>query len=241
MWLRFNPAKDALLLDIDGTLLDIAPTAQEVVVSPQLIKDLGRLHDKLGGALAFISGRTIENIDLIFAPLRLPCSGAHGAEWRLAPKSPVKCIAPLPEKLRLKVAASFADMKGIRIEDKGYTFAVHYRQSPDLADKIEKTLSSFIEKAEVSLTLIRGRKVFEIAQTSHDKGQALERLMATPLFKNRRPVFLGDDITDMSAIAACLKNGGVAARVGQGKPRQNAFSSPQTVRSWINKMVIEMD
>jgi trehalose 6-phosphate phosphatase len=178
---------------------------------------------------------------LIFAPLQLPSSGAHGAEWRLAPKSSVKSLAPLPKKLRLKLACAFADMKGIRIEDKGYTFAVHYRQSPELANKIEKTLSVFIRKAEVSLTLIRGRKVFEVAQSSHDKGQALERLMATPLFKNRRPVFLGDDITDMSAIGACLKNGGVAARVGQGTPRRNAFSSPETVRSWINKMMIDID
>ncbi|MDD5585668.1 MAG: trehalose-phosphatase [Alphaproteobacteria bacterium] len=241
MWLHFNPAKDALFLDIDGTLLDIAPTAQDVVVPQQLIKDLGRLHDKLGGALAFISGRRIEDIDMLFNPLRLPCSGAHGAEWRLSPKSPVKNIAPLPESLRSRIASACADMKGVRIEDKAYTLAVHYRKSPELAEKIERTLSVLIGKAGSDLILIRGRKVFEVAQATHNKGQALERLLAAQAFKNRRPVFLGDDITDMSAIGACLKNGGVAARVGQGKPRLSAFASPENVRSWIRKLIIEMN
>lgn len=241
MWLHFNPAKDALFLDIDGTLLDIAPTAQEVVVSRQLLKDLARLYDKLGGALAFISGRTIANIDQLFAPLKLPCSGVHGAEWRLAPQNAVKSIAPLSDPLRLKIISALSETKGLCLEDKGYTFAVHYRCAPNLAAKIENTLTTLIEESEMNLTIIRGRKVFEVAQASHNKGQALERLMAAPNFKNRRPVFLGDDITDMSAIGACLKKGGIAARVGQGKQRQNAFSSPEAVRSWINAMMIEMN
>ncbi len=241
MWLRFNPEKDALFLDLDGTILDIAPTANDVKVSAQLVKDLKRLHEKLGGALAFISGRTIENIDQLFAPLRFPCSGAHGAEWRLSQNGPVKSTAMLTDSLREKIASSFADMKDVLVEDKGYTVAVHYRQSPEAAEKIEQILVSLVEKTKMPLTLIRGRKVFELAQLSHDKGQALERLIKTTPFKGRRPVFLGDDITDMSAIGACLKNGGIAARVGQGKPRQNAFASPEAVRSWINKMTINMD
>ncbi len=241
MWLRFNPEKDALFLDIDGTLLDIAPTAQEVVVSKQLVQDLGRLHDKLGGALAFISGRTIDDIDKLFAPLRLPSSGAHGAEWRLSPQGSVKSTASLPETLRLEFAEVFANTKGVRVEDKVVTLAVHYRQSLEKAEEIEKTLAALIGKSKIDLTLIRGRKVFEIAQPTHDKGQALERLMKTAPFKGRRPVFLGDDITDLSAIGACLKNGGIAARVGKGKLCNSAFSSPKMVRAWINTMTIAVD
>ncbi|MDD3182328.1 MAG: trehalose-phosphatase [Alphaproteobacteria bacterium] len=241
MWLRFNPARDALFLDIDGTLLDIAPTAREVVVSHQLIKDLGCLHDKLGGALAFISGRTIEDIDGLFAPLRLPCSGVHGAEWRLSSRGPIKNIAPLSEDFRNKIIDAFAKMKGVRVEDKAFTLAVHFRQSPEFAEKIEKTLSSIIEKADKDLLLVPGRKVFEVSQSSHDKGQALERLMSVPPFKGRRPVFLGDDVTDLSAIGACLKRGGIAARVGQGnKTPQNAFADPDAVRTWIKTMMIEL-
>ena len=240
MWLRFNPARDALFLDIDGTLLDIAPTAREVNVPPQLAKDLGRLQNKLGGALAFISGRTIEEIDRLFAPLRLPCAGAHGAEWRLSPTGEIKSVSPLSESFCKKVLHVFADMKGVRVEDKVYTLAVHYRQSPEHAEKIEKTLSALVKKAQEELILIHGRKVFEVTQTSHDKGKALARLMATAPFKGRRPVFLGDDITDLSAIGVCLKHGGVAARVGQGETRQNAFGSPNAVRAWINTMMIDM-
>jgi trehalose 6-phosphate phosphatase len=242
MWLRFNPERDALFLDIDGTLLDIAPTASDVVVSKQLIKDLDRLQEKLGGAVAFLSGRTIEDIDRLFHPLLLPSCGVHGAEWRLSPKGPVKSLAPLAEKLRMKIAAAFATLAGVRIEDKDYTMAVHYRQASDDAEKIEKTLANLLQKEGDGLTLIKGRKVIEVARLSHNKGQALERLIAVSPFKGRRPVFLGDDVTDISAIGACLRNGGLAARVGFGKPnRKNAFASPHQVRKWIHTLLIELN
>lgn len=236
MWLRFNLAKDALFLDIDGTILDIAPTAHDVVVPKTLVDSLDRLQHKLNGALAFLSGRTIQDIDRLFAPLRFPCAGAHGAEWRLSSGGPINSIAPLSESLRMKISGTFANMAGVRVEDKGYTIAVHYRQSPELAEKIKKALGEHIDQSEIPLTLIPGRKVFEIAMPSHNKGQALERFIKTAPFKNRRPVFLGDDITDIAAMGACLKNGGIAARIGNSKANLNAFANPEAVRRWINDL-----
>ena len=241
MWLQLNPQKDALFLDIDGTLLDIASLPQDVVVSKQLIANIGRLHEKMGGALAFVTGRTIKNVDELFSPLRIASSGVHGAEWRLSSEGQIRGLVPLPESLRSTVFDKVASLGKVRIEDKIHTIAVHYRGSPELASDIKKVLDDIALHSAGDLKIIQGRKVFEIARTSHDKGRALERLLAVSPFKGRRPIFLGDDLTDLSAIGACLKHGGVAARVGRGNPSHHAFLSPATVRSWINKMIIRME
>src|SRR5580765_5913748 len=76
-------SETAVLLDVDGTLLDLMPTPREVWVPPGLAKTLNRLHKRTGGALAFVSGRSINDLDLIFAPDQFPAVGGHGAEMRL--------------------------------------------------------------------------------------------------------------------------------------------------------------
>src|ERR1700736_664261 len=76
-------SETAVLLDIDGTLLDLAPTPREVWVPPGLSKTLNRLLARTNGALALVSGRSLNDIDLIFAPDQYPAVGGHGAEMRL--------------------------------------------------------------------------------------------------------------------------------------------------------------
>src|ERR1043165_7524611 len=73
----------AILLDIDGTLLDLMPTPREVWVPPGLSKTLNGLVERTKGALALVSGRSLNDIDLIFAPDQFPAVGGHGAEMRL--------------------------------------------------------------------------------------------------------------------------------------------------------------
>src|SRR5262245_24408303 len=79
----------AILLDVDGTILDLVPTPREVFVSAELRATLKRLLERTGGALALVSGRPLKELDLLFAPLRLPIVGGHGAEIRLTPDGPV--------------------------------------------------------------------------------------------------------------------------------------------------------
>ena len=76
-------SETAVLLDIDGTLLDLMPTPREVWVPPGLARTLNRLYRRTGGALALVSGRSLNDIDLIFAPEQFPAVGGHGAEMRL--------------------------------------------------------------------------------------------------------------------------------------------------------------
>lgn len=238
MPLTLTPAQDALFLDIDGTLLDIAPTAQAVVVPETLVADLAVLAERLDGALALISGRMIHEIDALFAPLCLPCAGAHGAEWRLSSGGAVETASRLSDFLRDDIAAAFAKEDGVFVEDKIYSIAIHYRQAPLLGTKIEETLARLVVPYSETVTLLPGRKVAEIVQKEADKGGALHRFMQQAPFAGRRPIFFGDDVTDLAAVSVCRALGGAAFMVGRGDGGDETFASPAAVRDWVRRMVV---
>src|SRR4051795_118785 len=99
-------SETAVLLDIDGTLLDLMPTPREVWVPPGLAKTLNRLLVKTNGALALVSGRSINDIDLIFAPDVFPAVGGHGAEMRidLDNESVAAHAPPMDKELKRRLA-----------------------------------------------------------------------------------------------------------------------------------------
>src|SRR3981081_2461430 len=108
----------ALLLDIDGTLLDLAPTPREVWVPPGLAKTLNRLLEKTSGALALVSGRSLNDIDLIFAPEQFPAVGGAGGKSRTA--SDREAVAPpappMDRELKRRLAAIAKLSPGILLE-----------------------------------------------------------------------------------------------------------------------------
>src|SRR4030081_807106 len=122
-------SETAILLDIDGTLVDLAPTPREVWVAPGLAKTLNRLLKRTSGALALVSGRSLNDIDLIFAPEQFPAVGGHGAEMRLSTDSEAVAshAPPMDRELKLRLAAIAKLSPGILLEDKGYSLGIHYR------------------------------------------------------------------------------------------------------------------
>jgi trehalose 6-phosphate phosphatase len=232
MSLQLRPANDALFLDIDGTLLDIAPQPDQVVVPSALSDALRALHQKLGGALALISGRSLKNIDTLFPFPALPAAGAHGAEWRIELERQAR--QPIPPALRQAVKEAFAAQPRMLVEDKEYSLAVHYRRIPTQADAIQRRLYQLLSQTNEPLTIMRGKMVFEIVYPWHNKGAAIELFLAHPPFAGRRPVFLGDDETDMFAIRKCQQLGGIGIRVGMFASSPAAeFPSPAAVREWL--------
>jgi trehalose 6-phosphate phosphatase len=106
-WGPTDIAQVAILLDVDGTILDVAATPQSVVVLSSLVRTLGDLHARTNGAVALISGRLIENLDDLFMPLKLPCVGGHGVELRVSSSSPMQKRHPeLSPLLRKQVTAA---------------------------------------------------------------------------------------------------------------------------------------
>lgn len=231
-----DPATHAFFLDVDGTLLEIAPHPDAVKIPEGLAGTLETLARLAGGALALVSGRTVERLDALFAPVVLPVAGSHGAELRLAPGAPVERAGDLDRPLVAtlhQVAARFA---GVFTEDKGPAFAVHYRARPELKPELLQALGELL-KGRPDLTLLAGHFVFEIKPAGQDKGTAIRAFMSRPPFAGRTPLFIGDDVTDEDGFHAVSQAGGLAVAVGA--PRAGAhevMSGPAAVRAFLTHL-----
>jgi len=238
---KLNPGTIGLFLDVDGTLLDIAPRPEAVEVKPGLLDDLAAAERALGGALALVSGRPIAELDRLFAPLRVGASGIHGAEMRRWPDGPVATLASgaLGNEAWRKLSRLLADFPGSYAENKGVSFAVHYpipdTEIPDLRCSL-LTLIERIAQPDRHPKLVAGHAVFEIQLPGFDKGRAIERFMTEKPFQGRQPVFVGDDEIDRPGFETALALGGFAFSVGAVLPGlSDAFSGPDAVRAWLHE------
>jgi trehalose 6-phosphate phosphatase len=227
----------ALLLDVDGTILDTASTPGSVVVPGSLRSSLEELHAKSGGALALVSGRLIRDLDTLFSPLRLPAIGGHGAEMRLAGDQAVQArhADGIGSALRQLVAAAAADDPRVILEDKGSSLAVHYRLVPQMEQLLENKIAAIISQVAIQdLEVMYGKAVIEIKPASFNKGEAVRELMKSPPFAHRRPIFVGDDTTDESVFRVLPTLGGLGYSVERFIAGVNGtFDSPADVRCWL--------
>jgi trehalose 6-phosphate phosphatase len=231
-----DPTNCALFLDLDGTLLDIAPTPDDVLVPDRLVALLEALTRQMGGALAIISGRAIETIDRLLSPLAPVAAGAHGAEMRETPGGEIGwCAGPVDAALAAAVHRLAKPYGGVIVEIKPGSIAVHYRLALEAEAVISAGMERIVADGGEDLTLRRGRKVLEIVRRDISKGVALDRLMALPIFGGRRPVMIGDDIADLSAFDAARRHGGLGLRVAgeQFGAVEADFAGPAAVRAWL--------
>ena len=234
--------KCAILLDIDGTILDLAPSPQQVWVPTGLRQTLARLDALTGGAVALVSGRLLNDIDLIFSPLQLAGIGGHGAELRAMAGGPaVQRARPIAPALRRKLAAISELGPGILAEDKGYSLALHYRLAPEKGDAVRAEVDR-ICAAERSGTIeiLPGKLVVEVKTPGINKADAVCELMRHAPFAGRNPIFIGDDTTDEPVFGVIAQFGGLGFSVGRIAPDANGhFDRPELVRTWLARIAGE--
>jgi trehalose 6-phosphate phosphatase len=204
-------SRHAFFLDVDGTLLEIRPRPEDVVADASLRDSLSRLETRCGGALAVVSGRRIDDVDRIFAPLNFITAGLHGAELRFFDGTRIVAPSAVMDIARPKLHAFVAALEGLRLEDKGATLAVHFRQRPELEAAVLEFLRPL---ARDGLAVQKGKMVAELKEVRYDKGKAIEALLAVEPFVGRTPVFVGDDLTDETGFAVVNAHGGYSVRVG---------------------------
>jgi trehalose 6-phosphate phosphatase len=206
------PDCSAYFFDVDGTLLELRRRPEEVVADEHLRGLLTRLHAAAGGAVALVSGRSVADLDRIFDPLTLPAAGLHGADIRFPDGSRQAARGDLMDAVR-PLIAGFTDLHdGIWLEDKGATLAIHFRERPELAGEVLAFLSKFQQGRDLAVQ--EGKMVVELKSAAHDKGTAIKTLLGRNPFEGRRPVFIGDDLTDEHGFAEVQRSGGVAIRIG---------------------------
>jgi trehalose 6-phosphate phosphatase len=228
----------ALFLDIDGTLLDMARTPDAVVVPAELRLALVRLYDGLEGALAFVSGRSLLGIDRLFAPLRTAAIGCHGAEVR-GQDGNVRALAdPIPNPVRALFRGLVETHPGTLLEDKTYTLSLHYRLAPEARPSLEAALEKHAPIFAAEKVVIQhGKSVIDAKPLGIDKGVGLRALMRQPPFRDRMPVFGGDDTTDMDVFQILPELGGHGFSVGRTFDGVDyEFGSPHAVRQWLSHL-----
>jgi trehalose 6-phosphate phosphatase len=231
----------ALFLDFDGTLVELAPQPEAVIVPPDLRPLLARLHDRMNGAVATISGRPIAEIDAFLAPVKLTASGAHGAELRETADGEIQVVGahlsdPLRAQINAIVGALQARWPGLRTEDKGTSLAVHYRHAPEAEADLRAALAAL--SFGNGWQLLTGHRVFEVKARGWNKGTAIRRMMEGAAFTGRRPISIGDDRTDLDGMAAAralggdgIADGGLEADVSW------RLADPAAVRAWLKSLV----
>lgn len=226
-------AEIALFLDFDGTLVEIAPSPADVDVDRRLPAALDTLRHSLGGALALVSGRPISFLDSALDPYRFDTAALHGAEIRLGGDVHSRAAVPAEMRSALRDLVRFANSHvGIIVEDKHISVAMHWRLAPQLADEALDLLRAVASRMGPGVRLQEGKSVAEIVPASASKGAAISQLMQLPPYAGRRPVFIGDDVTDEHGFAAVNALGGLSIRIGDGETRAaGRIASPTTLRS----------
>jgi trehalose 6-phosphate phosphatase len=236
---NLEPSNLALFLDVDGTLLDIEDHPADVRADQALIALLGRLSQGLDGALSLISGRTVDDIDRIFAPARFAAAGGHGAELRLHPDDSVSSAKwSLPTSIIERIREFAANSPGLLLEEKRGGMSLHYRRAPELEKQCTTFVQSLLPEIEQDFRLIAGKMVFEFAPREHHKGAAISEMMQRDPFTRRRTVFVGDDVTDEDGFRAVNALDGIAIRVGGSRGSEAQYSLPDVaaVHRWLESI-----
>jgi trehalose 6-phosphate phosphatase len=226
----------ALFLDLDGTLIEIADHPDAVSASGELLELLHLLEEKMGGALALITGRTIADADRILSGAMQTIAGGHGFEIRVR-SSPVHrenvslkgVTAALTEARALATAKTLPAM----IEEKLSSVALHYRHAPEMEPQVFEIAATLSKRH--GLRMLHGKMVIELAAGARTKADALASLMDFPPFAGRTPIAIGDDITDENAFREAGRRGGFAILVGERRPSLARYrlSDPAGVFTWL--------
>jgi trehalose 6-phosphate phosphatase len=231
----------AILLDIDGTLIDLAATPHQVVVPEGLANTLNRLLDRTSGALALVSGRSLHDIDWIFAPEKFPAVGGHGAEMRLRPGVEAIDIhaPPMEGELKRRLAAIAELDPNVLVEDKGYSLALHYRRAPHAERAIYAEVARIrAELSSAPIEMLPGKSVLEIKHAGFTKASGVRELMGREPFSGRRPLFIGDDVTDESVFAIMPDFDGFAFCVGRrAQGVFGYFDTTADVRAFLARLL----
>ena len=232
------PRRDwALFLDFDGTLTELAPSPDAVLVDPSLPGILVSLERSLGGALAVVSGRPLSEIDALMGVV-LPGAGVHGLEMR---ERKTSVAHPPPDDgavatVRQALAPLVSADPRLILEEKPGAVALHYRRAPERERDCRAAMQAAL-KAAPGLHLIDGKMVLEAKPGHVNKGEAIRRLMDAEPFAGRIPVFAGDDRTDEDGFEVVNALKGVTIKIGQGETRAGyRIASVEAFLVWLGEV-----
>jgi trehalose 6-phosphate phosphatase len=228
-----------LFLDVDGTLLELADSPGGVAVDEALLPLLERLRVAAGGAVALVSGRTIENLDHLLGATRFPIAGLHGCERRDV--NGKLHVAPIAREqladLRDGLARVAMRHPGLFLEDKGAGVAMHFLKAREFEHELRAEVALLAAPLVPKFAVIDGHAVIEVKPAAHTKDSAVTAFMEEAPFAHRTPIFIGDDQTDYDGFAAVRRYDGLAIAVGPRVKSEWWLPGPAAVRGWLEQLL----
>jgi trehalose 6-phosphate phosphatase len=206
----------ALVLDFDGTLVRIQRRPMSVRVSVRTKRLLDRLSRHPLLFVAIVSGRRRDDLQTRIGIETLHYVGLHGAEaegtnTRLS-KNSAKILALAKRRARKQIAS----MRGMRIEDKSLSFAVHYRGATARVARIAKSrLLEMVAPLRHSLKVFEGAMVWEVLPKEISGKGVAARVLLRELPKGTPAIYVGDDGTDELAFRTLRDQ--ITIRVGKAE------------------------
>jgi trehalose 6-phosphate phosphatase len=224
-----------LFLDVDGTLVELTDTPSQTNADAEIKTLLSDVAERLGGAVAFVSGRKIQTLDELFAPLRLPAAGLHGVERRKASGAMqgANFVDVQLDGARASIKLLVDAYPGTSMEDKDRTIAVHFRMAPQFEGFIRQAVIDIAKPLGSNYHIQGGKMLFEIKPRGFSKAGAIKAFMHEPPFSGRLPVFVGDDLTDQDGFAMVESRGGISIGVGELVRGQYQLADVSAVRNWL--------
>jgi len=224
-----------LFLDVDGTLIELTDSPLDTHADAELKALLSEVAERLGGALALVSGRSIEYLDGLFAPLQLAAAGLHGVERRKASGAMhgASFVDAQLDRARIALKALVAAHPGTLLEDKGRTIAVHFRMAPQAESVVLTAVQSAAAQLGSNYHVQGGNMMLEIKPRGFSKASAIKAFMKEPPFSGRKPVFVGDDLTDQDGFKTVEDHGGISIAVGDRVRGQFRMENAAAVRLWL--------
>ncbi|SJL83080.1 trehalose-phosphatase [Vibrio palustris] len=235
----------ALFFDFDGTLVELQPTPEAVIVDDELRTVLKSLNNEVNQALALISGRSLDSLDHLLAMPTVNVSGSHGMQFRCGQSGDVFLhpdTISLPETL-LHDCQRFCHQHDLLLEDKPLTVAIHYRNKPDMENQVEAYLQQLTERfSSLKLSIQAGKSIRELKPSGINKASALDYFTSKDAFQDRTPWYFGDDVTDEDAFTWINERNGVSVKIGDGESNaQYLLDSPQEVIAFLKDRLAVRD
>ena len=238
-----DPAVVAWFFDYDGTLADIVDDPTEARPSPEVVRCLGLLQAAAQDAVAVISGREIATLDEFLRPLQLPAAGIHGLQRRSADGTlhEARPDRRVLDDVVARLEHFAGTHPGVTVEIKAASAALHYRRRPQMQAAC-LALAREVAAAAPQLNVVTGKMVVELKLGHRTKADAIRDFMAEPPFRGRRPVFIGDDVTDEDGFAVLAEWDGISIKIGPGETKAcYRFADTRAFREWLGRLCARLD
>lgn len=220
---------DALFLDFDGTLVDIATVPDAIIIPPGFGGLLEDLIGFLDGAVCIVTGREVGDI-IKYLPGKIDVAAEHGAVLRVKGLS-TPPGARWPRAWEASLHAAETRLAGLVVERKRCGVALHYRQNPGLEPQLRSLAARLCRETEQKYLPVVSQMTIELRRPAVNKGHAIRKVMGLERFRGRRAIFAADDRSDKAGFSEVRKMGGMALHVGR-----DFGGSTEKVREWLSQV-----